>query len=190
MAVSHHPRAVASAIALAFGLVGSAARADIISDEEAECRGRDENAACTANGVQGTCAKSKCSRNAFDGEKRTVEEVDCLLCRPGAQGKAAASKPEEQPPKPEPTPAKTDAPPTQPAEPAPPPSELVPTPAKAGPVPAAPAGTAAPGGDPPKTDPQKPGCMGTIDAPSPTTASLVLGAVLFGLARRRRGSGR
>jgi len=179
MAAKH---SLAAAMALALGLVGSSARADIISDEEGACRGREEGAACTANGAEGTCAKTKCSRNRFDGENRTVEQVDCLVCSPGAQGKATPTKPDD------PTPAKVDPPDPGKADPSPP-TPAEPTPAKVDPPADAPAKAApasAPGTDPPKTEPKKSGCMGTIGEPSTAVGSLVLGVVLFGLARRRR----
>lgn len=183
------PLALASAIALALGLFTTAARADIISDEEGACRGREAGAPCNANGKDGTCAKSTCSRNRFDGEKHSVEQVDCLLCAPGPK-QSTPAKTDPGPPEP----GKVDPPdPSKPDPSAPPASDEPPAkvePAEFDPPaidpPKPDPGKLAPSLDPPKTDPQKPGCMGTIDAPSTTLGSLVLGVVLFGLARRRR----
>jgi len=86
-------------VGLALG--ATPAVADVISDEEAECRDKSKGDPCTLSGQAGQCAASKCGKNDYsDGVPPKHVEVDCLVCRPGdaeapadADPKAAAADP-------------------------------------------------------------------------------------------------
>jgi hypothetical protein len=68
------------------------AAADIISDEESECRDKTAGDACSLEGKAGLCAKSTCSRNDYsDGPPPKQKQVECMVCQPGAT--KAASEP-------------------------------------------------------------------------------------------------
>lgn len=61
--------------------LASEARADLISDEEAQCQQAAEGAACDLGGKPGVCAKSTCHRNDYsDGPPPKSKSVDCLVC--------------------------------------------------------------------------------------------------------------
>jgi len=70
-----------------FGLIVSSpttAFADVISDEEAECRSKKAGDACTVRGEAGTCATSSCARNDYsEGVPPKTKQVECLICEPG-----------------------------------------------------------------------------------------------------------
>lgn len=77
--------------------VSASARADVISDEEAVCRGKNKGDACEAGGKAGTCVDSTCGFNDYsNGPPPKRGEKPCLLCAPSAE------------PTKEATPAKTD----------------------------------------------------------------------------------
>ena len=58
--------------------------ADIISNEEAECRSKEAGDACTVGGEAGTCAKSTCARNDYsEGVPPKTKQVECMICQPG-----------------------------------------------------------------------------------------------------------
>jgi len=68
-----------------FALAPSVAMADIISDEEANCRSQEVGAACTVAGEAGTCQKSTCSRNDYsEGVPPKTKQVECMVCKAGA----------------------------------------------------------------------------------------------------------
>ncbi|MBV1856893.1 MAG: hypothetical protein KUG77_00680 [Nannocystaceae bacterium] len=68
-----------------FALAPRVAMADIISDEEAQCRSQEVGAACTVGEDVGTCQKSTCSRNDYgEGVPPKTKQVDCMVCKPGA----------------------------------------------------------------------------------------------------------
>lgn len=68
-----------------FSLAPNVAMADLISDEEGECRAKKEGDACEAGGEAGTCQKSTCSRNDYsEGVPPKTKQVECLICTPGA----------------------------------------------------------------------------------------------------------
>lgn len=63
----------------------ASARADIISDEEAVCRGKQKGDACEANGKAGSCIESTCGFNDYsNGPPPKRGEKPCLLCDPSA----------------------------------------------------------------------------------------------------------
>lgn len=81
-------------------LGGTAARADVISPEQAACRGKETGTACDADGKPGHCAASTCGRLDYSQgtPPRSVEEP-CQVCvagaatgteRAGAKGKGCA----------------------------------------------------------------------------------------------------
>jgi hypothetical protein len=75
---------------VALGFAGSA-RADIISDEEAQCRSAAEGDACTLGSTPGVCTKSTCSRNDYsDGPPPKTVTSDCFVCVAKPEGKADA----------------------------------------------------------------------------------------------------
>lgn len=81
-----------SVLVLVFG-VASDARADIISDEESQCRSAEAGAACDIGGTPGICAKSTCSRNDYsDGPPPKQKSVECLICTPASDAKATDTK--------------------------------------------------------------------------------------------------
>ena len=87
---------------IALGLVASfptVALADIISDEEAQCRSKKEGDACEIGSAKGTCAKSTCARNDYsEGVPPKTKQVDCMICEVGkAPEPAAAEEPEPKP---------------------------------------------------------------------------------------------
>lgn len=70
----------ASVLFVALGIAAEA-RADLISDEEAQCQQAAEGAACELGGKPGVCAKSTCHRNDYsDGPPPKSKQVDCLVC--------------------------------------------------------------------------------------------------------------
>jgi MYXO-CTERM domain-containing protein len=71
------------AFTLGLGLP-SLAHADIISDEEGACRGKDAGAACQVDGKAGSCVASTCYRNDYsNGPPPKSKQVECLECKPG-----------------------------------------------------------------------------------------------------------
>ena len=61
------------------------AAADVISDEEAECREKTAGDRCRVRGAIGRCAPSSCTRNDYsDGVPPTQKQMECLMCEPGA----------------------------------------------------------------------------------------------------------
>lgn len=187
--------------ALAVGLwaglgIAGIARADIISDKEAQCRGAAKGDACTLDGKAGVCASATCSRNDYsDGPPPKTVQSDCMVCTVGGEGKAA----------PEPTAANVDAPAphaadAQPAEPTPAKADepaAVPSADTANPAdaktPAANAEAPAPTKADTKADTkpaapeQKSGCSsGAPEAGPWLLGSLLLGLGLLRLGRARR----
>lgn len=72
------------AVAL-LALTPCVAQADIISDEEANCRSQKAGDACTIAGEAGTCQKSTCARNDYsEGVPPKTKQVECMVCKPGA----------------------------------------------------------------------------------------------------------
>ncbi len=68
-----------------FALAPGVATADLISDEEGQCRSKKEGDACEAGGESGTCQKSTCSRNDYsEGVPPKTKQVECMVCKPGA----------------------------------------------------------------------------------------------------------
>lgn len=92
---------VLSSIAVALlALAPSVAQADIISDEEANCRSQKAGDACTIAGEAGTCQKSTCARNDYsEGVPPKTKQVECMVCKPGAAPTAVAE--EGDPPTPD-----------------------------------------------------------------------------------------
>ncbi len=86
-----------------FGLVAAfptAASADIISDEEAGCRSKNEGDACKIRDEDGTCAKSTCARNDYsEGAPPKTKQVECLICQPGKPAEEPPEEPSEEPSK-------------------------------------------------------------------------------------------
>ncbi len=82
---------------VALGLVASfpsVALADVISDEEGQCRSKNEGDACEIGGAEGACAKSTCARNDYsEGVPPKVKQVECMICEVG-KAPAAAEEPE------------------------------------------------------------------------------------------------
>jgi len=77
-----------------FASIPSVAFGDIIADEEAGCRSKNEGDPCTVRDEPGTCAKSTCTRNDYsDGVPPKTKQVDCLVCKP----KDAAQEAEPEP---------------------------------------------------------------------------------------------
>lgn len=79
---------------IALGLVASfstAAQADLISDEEAQCESKKEGDACEVGDEQGACAKSTCARNDYsEGVPPKTKQVDCMVCELGKAPELAA----------------------------------------------------------------------------------------------------
>ena len=74
----------AAFVALALG--ATAARADVISDEEGACRDKASGDTCTFDGKEGKCVKSTCSRNDYsDGPPPKTKQVECMICELGAK---------------------------------------------------------------------------------------------------------
>ncbi|MGH1346920.1 MAG: hypothetical protein ACRBN8_35455 [Nannocystales bacterium] len=68
-----------------FALVPNVAMADVISDEEAQCRSQKAGDACSIGGEAGTCQQSTCSRNDYsEGVPPKTKQVDCMVCKAGA----------------------------------------------------------------------------------------------------------
>lgn len=84
-----------------FGLIVSSpttAFADVISDEEAECRSKKAGDACTVRGEAGTCATSSCARNDYsEGVPPKTKQVECLICEPGKPAEKVEAEEEEAP---------------------------------------------------------------------------------------------
>lgn len=77
------------------------ANADVISDEEAQCRGKGKGDACEVGGKPGACVDSTCTFNDYsNGPPPKAGQRACFMCQPGA---APPAKQEEA------VPAKTDA---------------------------------------------------------------------------------
>lgn len=73
-------------VALGMLAVSASARADIISDEEAVCRGKNKGDACEAGGKAGTCVDSTCGFNDYsNGPPPKRGEKPCLLCAPSPE---------------------------------------------------------------------------------------------------------
>lgn len=63
--------------------VSASARADVISDEQAACQGKQKGDACEAGGKAGTCVDSTCGFNDYsNGPPPKRGEKPCLLCAP------------------------------------------------------------------------------------------------------------
>jgi hypothetical protein len=82
----------ASVLFVVLGIAGDA-RADLISDEEAQCQQATEGAACELAGKPGVCAKSTCSRNDYsDGPPPKQKSVDCMVCTPKSEVPTSETK--------------------------------------------------------------------------------------------------
>lgn len=100
------PRVLALVSFLGLFLPAVPAAADVISDEEAECRDKTAGAACRAGGGAGHCAASSCSRNDYsDGPPPKQKQVECLVCTPG---EAKAEEPTQPSTNREPAPTTAD----------------------------------------------------------------------------------
>jgi hypothetical protein len=89
-------------ITIAILLASASARADEISDEEAECRDKTAGAACS----KGTCQESECSRIDYSGDKPESVKRSCMMCVAGP-AKAEAPAKTDAPAKAEPAPTKS-----------------------------------------------------------------------------------
>ncbi len=82
---------------IALGLVASfpsVTLADVISDEEAQCRTKNAGDPCEIGSEKGTCAKSTCARNDYsEGVPPKMKQVECMICEVG-EAPAAAEEPE------------------------------------------------------------------------------------------------
>jgi len=92
-----------------FASFPTVAAADVISDEEGQCRSKNEGDACSIGDDAGSCVKSTCARNDYsEGVPPKTKSVECLICKVGeapepveAEEPAEAEDPAED--------AKTDA---------------------------------------------------------------------------------
>lgn len=81
-----------------FALAPNVAMADLISDEEAQCRSETVGEACTIAGEAGTCQKSTCSRNDYsEGVPPKTKQVECMVCKPGAAPPAPVAEESDAP---------------------------------------------------------------------------------------------
>ncbi|MCR9164259.1 MAG: MYXO-CTERM sorting domain-containing protein [Nannocystaceae bacterium] len=69
---------------MALGLVAlspTVVLADVISDEEGQCRSKKEGDVCEIGDEKGVCAKSSCARNDYsEGVPPKTKQVECLIC--------------------------------------------------------------------------------------------------------------
>lgn len=81
---------------IALGLLASVptvALADVISDEEAQCRSKKEGDACEIGSEKGTCTKSTCGRNDYsEGVPPKMKQVECMICEVGKAPEPAAAE--------------------------------------------------------------------------------------------------
>lgn len=85
-----------------FALAPGVAMADIISDEEANCRSQEVGATCKIGDEAGTCQKSTCARNDYsEGVPPKTKQVECMVCKAGAPEPEPVA--EEKTPEPEDT---------------------------------------------------------------------------------------
>ncbi len=81
-----------------FALAPNVAGADIISDEEANCRSQEVGEACTIGGEAGTCQKSTCARNDYsEGVPPKTKQVECMVCKAGAAAPEPVAEEKEAP---------------------------------------------------------------------------------------------
>lgn len=93
-----------------FALAPGVAMADVISDEEAQCRSEKVGEACTIAGESGTCQKSTCSRNDYsEGVPPKTKQVECMVCKPGAVAPEPVAEAKDSPKPEEDKAAKADS---------------------------------------------------------------------------------
>ena len=73
-----------------FASLPTVAWADVISEEEDQCRAKNEGDACSVGDEAGRCAKDSCSRNDYsEGVPPKTISVECLICKTGEAPKPA-----------------------------------------------------------------------------------------------------
>ena len=86
---------------IALGLFASfptVASADVISDEESQCRSKNEGDACSIGDEAGSCVTSTCARNDYsEGVPPKTKSVECLICKVGEAPKPVEVEPPAEP---------------------------------------------------------------------------------------------